>query len=77
VVQIDPGVVDAKAAQRREEMLDGFDRCRSVDKRGLQLQAITKVRNVRRNLNAAQINAAESDAVPHRSRRQRQGDLLA
>ena len=62
MVQLDDGVVDAERRQCREQVLDGFDGHRLARETGLILDA-AKVRNGRRNLQAAKVAALKPDPV--------------
>ena len=57
MVELDAGVVDAQAAQRREQMLDRLDRA-SPCEAGLQLLAAAQVGDVGGNLDAAEVGRA-------------------
>ena len=63
VVELDEHVVDAQAAQRREQVLDGLDRRLAGDEARLQLLPAAEMGDVRGNLDAAEVGALEANSV--------------
>ena len=76
VLMLDDGVVDALADQRREQVLHGFDGS-AVATQDRGVADASHVGDVRRDLEAAQIHAAETDAGIGRRGPQRHADLVA
>ena len=77
VIELDDDVVDAEAAQRRQQMLDRLDRRFVGDEAGLELLAAAEVRDVSGNFDAAEVGALEANSVISRSRLERERHLLA
>src|SRR4029450_627668 len=63
LVELDQHVVDAKAAERRQQMLDRVNRRSLVDQASLQLLSAAQMRDMRWNVDAAEIGALKPDAV--------------
>src|SRR5687768_5581663 len=76
VVELDTHVVDAHAAERRQQMLDGLDAGVAGGQPGLQLLPAAEVVHVRGNLDAAQVGATETNAEVRRGGNQGERDLL-
>ena len=77
MVELDAHVVDAHAAKRGQQVLDGLDRRLARDQTCLKLLALAEVADVRRNLNPAKVGATEPDTKICGGRNEGEGDLLA
>jgi hypothetical protein len=76
MIELNPGVIDAKAAERSQQMFDRFDRRLVSDESGLQLLPAAQVRNMGWNLQPWQVSPLKPDTGVGRSWLERESDLV-